>query len=139
MRDCEIKSTGFLVDELITLDLKIAAGNEEARERRHELANTIVERTARLVKDADLMKYREFQRTMAELIEVQERCWNAQEIFRYLPTTDECTLYQIYEKARAGEEAQETNARRNRLVRKLDGIMNETARTQLEKTYDKER
>lgn len=136
MRECEIKSTGFLVDELITTDLKVAAGIEVDQERRHCLGNTIIERTAHLVLN-DMEKYREFQRVTAALSLVLKDCWNAQEVFKHLPSAHECSLDQIYEMACAGERAQEENAARNRLVRRLDELVGETHRTQLSKTYDK--
>lgn len=137
MRACEIKSTGFLVDELLTLDLKIAAGNTDAVARRHELGNVVIERSAKLVTVGDLTKYREFQRTTAELAVVLKDCWDAQDIIMSLPPAHECSVDQLYEMAVRAKEAQETNARRNRLVRRLDAIMDEMAWTQLAKTYDK--
>ncbi len=135
MYDCEIKSTGFLVDELLTLDLKIAAGNTEAEARRHELANCIVARTSALIDGSDLTRYREFQKVVMELDVILTECWNAQETVMCLPEPDKCSLDQVYAIAGAAKTAQSTNRARNILVRRLDGLMNETARTQLEKTY----
>lgn len=135
-RYCELKSTGTLVDELGTLDLKIAAGNTEAQERRHELANAIIERTSVLIHD--MQKYREFQRVSNELNAVLKECWDAQEtIMRYTAQYHSYSLLpdEEWELAGAAIKAQQTNAARNVLIRKLDELVGETERTQLAKTY----
>lgn len=139
MRDCEIKSTGTLVDELLTLDLKIKAGIQGAEERRHELGNVIIERTAILIIQGHMDIYREFQKVQQELAEVLEKCWNAQEIVMNHELYDEWGEigWNMHIVAHAAKLAQLTNAQRNRLIRQLDELVNETERTQLAKSYDK--
>jgi len=140
MRACEIKSTGTLVDELLTTDLKIAAGNTDAQERRHELGNTIIERTAVLIVTGQIDKYREFQRVTEELRTVLKQCWDAQETVSRVPLLydeEQFDIQDLYKIAHAGKEAQRTNRLRNQFIRRLDEIVGETDRTQLEKTYGK--
>lgn len=145
MNSIEIKSTGTLVDELHTLDLKIDAGmdTEDMYERRHVLANIVIARSAILVHD--MPKYREFQNLTRELKEVLTRCWDAQEIVSKTPITNytgKATAVELHQNldrvAKYAKIAQETNAQRNRLIRQLDTLLNEMDRTQLRKTYDKE-
>lgn len=130
-----IKSTGTLVDELLTTDLKIAAGMD-AQERRHALANLVTGRTVVLLGRMD--EYRLFQRIMAELKEILTECWNAQETIMELPNAEDCSQDQLLALGVAAKTAQHTNAARNRLIRRLDELVEETGRTQLAKTYDKE-
>ena len=129
-----IKSTGTLVDELLTTDLKIAAGMD-AQERRHALANLVTGRTVILLDKMD--KYREFQRTMMELRDVLQECWDAQEVVMASPDAAECTHDELLILGMAAKTAQRTNAARNRLIRRLDELVEETGRTQMPKTYDK--
>jgi len=135
MRECEVKSTGTLVDELLTTDLKWDAG-AEVQDRRHELANTVTGRTAVLLDD--MTRYREFQQNLQELKVILKLCWDAQEVIMSSPDPTQCTQDQLMTLAIAAKEAQRTNAIRNRYIRKMDELVGETERTQLAKTYDKE-
>lgn len=133
MNQLEVKSTGTLVDEMYTTELKIAAGNEEAKERRHILGNVVMGRMKDLV--LDMPKHRQFQAVMRELRAVLKECWDAQEIVMKFEFLDFDNIYIV---AKAAKVAQETNAHRNRLIRQLDELIGETDRTQLGKTYDKD-
>jgi len=62
-----------------------------------------------------------------ELITTSMKCWNAQE--KVVAGGDD------KEVAEAAKEAQETNARRNKLIRAIDRRLGEEERTQLGKTY----
>lgn len=137
MHDLEIKSTGTLADELYTTELKIAAGNDEAKERRHILGNIIMGRMGSLIQE-DITKYRQFNQLMTQLKAVLQECWNFQEIVASLALEDEWGQIgeNIHKVAYAGKGAQRTNAERNRLIRALDELLGEIERTQLSKTYD---
>jgi hypothetical protein len=129
----DVKSTGTLVDELYTTDLKIEAGTIDAQERRHTLANLVTGRMVVMLDD--MPKYREFQHVMKQLQLIVKRCWDAQEIIMSLPEIDKCTYDQVYTMATAAKEAQQTNGQRNKLIRELDTLIGEASRSQLEKTY----
>jgi hypothetical protein len=135
MNDITRKTTGMLIDELYTTDLKIDAGIGDAQERRHTLANMITARTVVLLHDME--KYREFQRTMLKLKAVLKECWDAQEIVMSVPLEDEWGQIgdNIHEVAYAAKVAQRTNAERNAYIRKLDELVGEADITALEKTY----
>ena len=125
-----IKSTGTLIDEMYTAELKADAGSEAASDRRHALGIIVMTRMLPLI--TDMAKHREFHRIMRELKDVLKQCWDAQEI---VANTEMDTDEHIRIIAEAGKRAQITNAARNKLIRQLDALLGEES--QLEKTYDK--
>lgn len=132
--DIAIKSTGTLIDEMLTADMKIQAGNSQAIERRHQLGTVVSVRLAKIALDKE--KNRAMWKLITELTSVLKDCWDAQEVFRkfgddvnYWSTDD------IFEMACAGKDAQTYNNQRNKLIRKIDELIGETEFTQLEKSY----
>jgi len=140
MLPIEIKSTGTLVDEMITAEFKIDAGNEAAKDRRHALGNAVQGRTLSLVKD--MPRYREFMKLIEELRVVLKECWDAQQAVHGTPIvnysgemSEDELMGNIIAVAKAGRKAQETNAQRNIIIRRIDDVLQEASNSQLEKTY----
>ena len=130
MERIEMKSTGQLIDEMITAQLKvIAVLNDENSTRFWKLHNVVYRRVG---ERWDLVDYHRI-----ELENVLQQCWKAQDIVAKYKTLDCSTapLNQLRELAEAGLEAQRTNAIRCKLVREIDEILGEADRTYLEKTY----
>jgi len=134
-KSLDYKSTGTLIDELYTAQMKVAAGNIAAKARAHTLSRIIAQRTMGLSTQT-------LVDIMLELKAVLRQCWDAQEtvcttpIQNYSGTLSDDTLYDnIYSVAKAAKVAQETNAARNKLIRKIDELLGEDGITQLGKTY----
>lgn len=127
----ERKSTGILVDELLTTDLKIAAG-QDAGDRRHQLGNAIVSRTVHIALDAE--KNRLFFFYVESLRSILKECWDAQETVSNtdLNSTDPESLLIV---AAAGKTAQLTNKERNIWIRRIDELVEDSDISPLEKTY----
>lgn len=129
--DIERKSTGMLVDELLTTDLKIAAG-QDVGDRRHQLGNAIVSRTVHIALDTE--KNRLFFFYVEGLRSILKECWDAQEIVSNtdLNSADPDALLIV---AVAGKTAQLTNKERNVWIRKIDELVEDGGISPLEKTY----
>jgi hypothetical protein len=139
----EYKSTGVLLDELFTADLKLEhwPDDESVIQRRHALGNAI---QARLLKHSQMNSWNNLSEVWSvarELKDVLRECWNAQEVvmrynkfsLRDLETgLDHETLISI---AEAAIEAQTTNSERNRLIRKIDTLLQDGENAPLRKTY----
>lgn len=114
------KTLGILVDELITAEMKAAAGVQDAVERREELIEYIS------------LKF-EFETIwraipeIAALYQTSRRCWDAQDIV--MNDDDVDTV------AEAARSAQIMNALRNTHIRKIDDIAGMSPLAPLEKTY----
>lgn len=140
MHPLEIKTTATLLDEMITTEFKIAAGNKEASNRRHQLGNIITSRMGtRLI---DINFTRQFWPLEKQLRKVLRECWEAQEtvhatnIENYSgELTEEQLFDNILSVAKAGVTAQRTNAERNSIIRQLDELLEESQAMTLEKTY----
>lgn len=133
--DIAIKSTGFLVDEMLTAELKIAAGNEQAQDRRHDLGNKIMERLGDRILDKEFSE--KFWNLVNDLRLTLIECWNFQEIiFKYKNTNYSFLTEQAqYDLIIAARGAQTTNAIRCRFIREIDTLVEESEITVLEKTY----
>lgn len=118
--DITIKTTGMLIDELITAKMKIIANpTDENIQRASLLEEAVLDRlSCRMHVIEDL--YRSLQ-------DVLKECWDAQET---VATSD--NVYVVYHAARV---AQQTNAMRNTLIRAIDTVLGEIYTTPLEKTY----
>jgi hypothetical protein len=132
MERLELKSTGALIDEYITSVFKFDRNpNEENTKRFNDLADI----TNTRVKENHNWGVISLQ--YSQLWETLEQCWEAQELVSTLnPTYDDIEdLPSIIALARAGKEAQRSNAIRCKLVREIDELLGESDRTYLEKTY----
>jgi hypothetical protein len=118
--DIRIKSTGMLIDELITARMKIIANpSEENTQRAVSLENAIQHRLQN--KKADISVF------VNALTGMLKECWDAQEI-----VSNSDNVYDVYHAAKV---AQQTNSVRNSLIREIDAALGEEAITPLEKTY----
>jgi len=137
----EYKSTGTLYDELFTADLKLKhwPNNKEIQERRHELGNVVQGRTNKFLEkfplDEMLERSREIWTVSKELEAVLAECWAAQEMIMRHTSMDLMVYGDTFALAVAAIQAQQTNALRNKLIRKIDSLLGEDENTQLEKTY----
>lgn len=127
------KSTGMLLDELITTTFKIEVNPSEANVKRK--AELDAEIGNRLDGNRDKIYFQ-----VIKLQVVLRQCWDAQETVKQLSHT----IYQqtltipylndLLALAEAGVKAQTTNATRNMLIREIDEILGES-NGPLNKTY----
>jgi hypothetical protein len=127
----ERKSTGMLVDEMLTTDLKIESG-QDAGERRHQLGNAVVSRTAHIA--LDQKKNKLFFLYVECLRKILKECWDAQEIVS-LSDLDSADHNVLVSCAIAGKLAQSTNRERNIWIRQIDELVEDSGVSPLEKTY----
>lgn len=132
-KDITVKTTSFLVDEMITCEFKAKVGNEEARHRRHKLGNIVMSRLGERALDPEFN--RAFWNLEKKLRAVLKDCWDAQEVVgKYWGRNEaELSLDETYELACAGLEAQRTNKERSILMREMDLLLEELPT--LEKSY----
>ena len=118
----ELKTTGELIDELITTQLKLSffGYNEEIISRELALISAINKRLT----DKQILELAEL---VGELEEVSKQCWDAQEIITKSHIRDDI--------ADAAIKAQQQNVIRTKLIRKIDNFVNESGFTRLEKSY----
>ncbi len=127
------KSTGFLMDELITCRFKVEVSPTPDNIQRMRLLDAALR--IRLNGRED-----EIYLPVTKLQVVSRECWNAQEIimdyknikFSSYATDDYLRLTKI---ANAAIKAQHTNAQRNQLIREIDTILGESDVSVLGKTY----
>lgn len=120
MTDISTKTLGFLIDELITAEMKVAHEIPEALERRDELLNYIAN-------NYDFGVIWRTMRVVGQLWDASEQCFEAQDV---VMNSDS-----INEVAAAAKNAQIMNAMRNQCVRKIDEIAGQSTVSQLGKTY----
>lgn len=131
--DITVKSTGFLIDELITTRFKVEANPTQETIQRMRLLDAAV-RIRLNGREDDIF----FQVTKLQV--VLRQCWNAQEIvmlyknFRHSDSV-KIDFYELKPIADAALKAQQTNAERNKLIREIDAILDESNVSPLEKTY----
>lgn len=136
MNDITVKSTGFLIDELITSRFKVEVSPTPDNVHRMRLLDAAVRLRLNGREDDIYLQ-------VVKLQLVLRQCWDAQEVMRGAKI--EHTPYLIHdftnlEKiARAGIKAQETNAERNKLIREIDTMLGEADISPLGKTYDNSR
>lgn len=124
MLQIELKTTGFLIDEWITSKFKMEDGVEGATQRHVALLDAIATRVELAPTAA--------QKALDELIDklrlVSRECWDAQEKVCFLDSRHPRIGFHA-------KRAQNTNAKRAALIRKIDSILGEEEITILEKTY----
>lgn len=131
--DITQKSTGFLIDELITARFKVEVHPTQETIQRARLLDAAI-RTRLNGREDDIYLQ------VVKLQLVSRQCWNAQEIvmgyknMKHSPYLKDNTIHLI-KIADAAITAQRTNAERNGLIREIDTILQEEAFTGLEKTY----
>lgn len=124
MNDITVKSTGFLIDELITAKFKMAVDpNPVNIDRVSALVASIAYRLEGT--GNKILLY------VIDLIYVSKLCWDAQQEIYELSADKEIYYIEI---ALAGIQAQKTNAQRNKLIRQIDEVLGEA--TVLGKTYE---
>lgn len=136
----ELKSTGFLIDEMITTELKMEhfGKTDTLLERGNALLLAIVQRI-----ESQCIDY-ETTKALYELIEQlsdnNKKCWDAQDdIMKYAKWLEEAyDPDHLASCAWAAVDAQKLNAKRNKLIRDIDTLLGEEQFTQLEKSYAKE-
>jgi uncharacterized transporter YbjL len=129
--DLSYKSTGTLIDESITAELKVLSNaSPENIERMANLQNLINNRV-------DQESWYRINIHATRLRTELKLCWDAQEIvMKYKnKNVDDLSLEELQELSNAALYAQRTNAERCRLVREIDKALGESDRTYLEKTY----
>lgn len=145
MNDITIKSTGFLIDELITSRFKVEVSPTPDNVHRMRLLDAAVRLRLNGREDDIYLQ-------VVKLQLVLRQCWDAQEVIRdakiekmpfitsvkypYYSTNYPIADFQYLEKiARAGIKAQETNAERNKLIKEIDTMLGEADISPLGKTY----
>jgi hypothetical protein len=132
--DITVKSTGFLIDELITTRFKVEVNpTPEIIHRMRVLDAAIRLRLNGREDDIYL--------PVIKLQIVLRQCWEAQEIIMknqdisYTPYMND-NYFQLKCLAEAAVKAQKTNAARNKLIQEIDTILNEAPVSVLGKTYE---
>ena len=133
MRDITQKSTGFLIDELITTRFRVESNPTPDNIQRMRLLDAAV-RLRLNGREDDIF----LQVTKLQL--VSRECWNAQEIvmkeqdITYSPYMND-NYFQLKRLAESAIKAQKTNALRNKLIREIDTVLGESDTSVLGKTY----
>jgi hypothetical protein len=128
--DLSFKSTGALIDEYLTSELKVKANNSLENVERNKQLNTLVKLRVR-------DRYDVVGSLVLELQMWLRQCWDAQEVvMKYKgKAIHNLTVEELYQLGSASLLAQNTNAERCRVVREIDKALGESDRTYLEKTY----
>lgn len=131
----EYKSTGSLIDEMVTALLKTTktTKNKGGNEKRWNLLSDAISK--RFEKSPVPIYDERVVDLWQELSETLEACWDAQE--EVMIFSDPQDYHEVERCAMAAIEAQRLNAKRNRLIRELDELLGESDYTQLEKSYDR--
>jgi len=131
--DITRKSTGFLIDELITARFKVEVNPTPEVIQRMRLLDAAVR--LRLDGREDSIYFQ-----VVKLQVILRQCWEAQEVIMknqdisYTPFMND-NYFQLKRISEAAIKAQQTNAARNKLIREIDKILGEDTITSLEKTY----
>jgi hypothetical protein len=132
--DITVKSTGFLIDELITARFKVEINPNQDNIQRMRLLDAAT-RIRLNGREDDIFL------PVTKLQVVLRQCWNAQEtIMKYAPIVGETFITgkhytELFELGKAAIQAQKTNAERNKLIREIDTILGEDNVSVLGKTY----
>lgn len=134
----ELKSTGFLIDEYLTTELKLDHfGKTPEILLRLEQLDVCIQRRLKHTK-----VNKELVRLYFQLKEVLKLCWDAQEVVMKYSRNEYLLIHgdnvnedALVECAYAAIDAQRYNARRNQLIREIDTLLGESQYTQLEKSY----
>lgn len=122
--DITKKSTGTLIDEYFTTELKIEfiGRKDEFKHRLELLENSLVLRLEKHKTRKDIAPL------TTRLANTLRRCWVAQDNIMEADNHDPYI-------GQYAKEAQRLNAERNRLIREIDELLGEDEFTQLEKSY----
>jgi len=132
--DITVKSTGFLLDELITTRFKVEINPSPDNIQRMRLLDAAIRLRLNGREDDIFLP-------VAKLQVVLRQCWKAQEIVMnnrflfdkvYVSSNDLTSLTKL---GQAAVDAQTTNAERNKLIKEIDTILGEANISVLEKTY----
>jgi hypothetical protein len=132
--DITVKSTGFLIDELITTRFKIELNPTPDIIQRMRLLDAAVRLRLNGREDSIYLQ-------VIKLQVILRQCWEAQEVVMkhmhlfdsiYVSSKD---LSKLAELGQAAIQAQKTNAERNKLIREIDSILDESTISVLGKTY----
>lgn len=132
--DITVKSTGYLIDELITTRFKVEVNPLPETIQRMRLLDAAIR--LRLNGRED-----DIYLPVTKLQIILRQCWEAQEtIMKYKTLFDRIYVSsaQIKELTALGQaavNAQTTNAERNKLIREIDTILGEIDVSPLHKTY----
>lgn len=121
----ELKSTGFLIDELLITEIKLKHFGSTAVQERYDMLNQAIAK--RLSRHNDKDKAHTLSILILNLKRVNQECWDAQETVM--------KEYAAVKVATAAKEAQKLNAKRNSLVREIDELLGEGQYSQLGKSY----
>lgn len=131
--DITVKSTGFLIDELITTRFKIELNPTPDIIQRMRLLDAAVRLRLNGREDSIYLQ-------VIKLQVILRQCWEAQEVImknqdiEHSPYMND-TYFQLKRLAEAAIKAQKTNAERNKLIREIDDILDESTISVLGKTY----
>lgn len=125
----ELKTTAYLIDELLVTELKMIHFGRDSLQERYEMLDIAISR--RLSRHTDVDKLHTLSVLTLNLKQVNFLCWNAQEIVM----KKEDTVEDIYDIATAAKQAQKLNAQRNSIIREMDELLGESQFSQLEKSY----
>lgn len=123
----ELKSTGFLIDELLTTEIKLKHFGSAAVQERYDMLDIAIK--SRLSRHNDKDKFHTLSVLILKLKQVNQNCWDAQE--RVMKND----LKYPKPIAIAAKQAQTLNAQRNSLMREIDDLLGESRFSQLEKSY----
>ncbi len=129
----EMKSTGFLMDELITARFKVEVNPTQETIQRMRLLDAAVRLRLNGREDDIFLQ-------VTKLQIVSRQCWKAQEIimeykdmaFEMYHHNDHRDLKRV---TKAAIEAQKTNGERNKLIKEIDTVLGESDVSVLGKTY----
>jgi len=133
MSSITVKSTGTLIDELITTHFKIEVNPSTENIQRALLLETAI----RIRLDGN---EEQIALQVIKLRTVLRECWNSQEVvmqYKDLRISDNLSASAMVDWIRVGQAgltAQRTNAVRNKIIREIDTILGEDT-TPLGKTY----
>lgn len=141
----ELKSTGTLIDELITTELKIEFFQQESAklsnlQSRHEQLDLAITRRLSRQNQENKDIFYILSILIMKLRATNRKCWVAQDTVMsnsYLRNmSEDCSHYCKYQEcALAAIEAQRQNSQRNIYIREIDKLLGEDQYTQLEKSY----
>lgn len=129
----EVKTTGYLISEFITIGMKEKFAKDDiqrkqAVDRKKLLSNAIDARLRKLLNDGEahnrIIKYTKLYKNLYAALEA---CWSAQEV-----VMDSLDPQEVYTAAKT---TLIENKKRNEAIRALDELFGESYYSHLEKTY----
>jgi hypothetical protein len=132
--DITQKSTGFLIDELITARFKVEVNPIPENIQRVRMLDAVIRLGLNGREDSIYLQ-------VVKLQVVLRQCWVSQEEIMKHATLFDSTyvsdrnFQQLVDLGQAAIKAQHTNAQRNQLIREIDTILGESDVSVLGKTY----